>query len=110
MRSLVGPARPTLARRATRAGSPKDLGRLGLDADNMIVQVQGGPTPEAPEALQPPQRVSVSPGHLAKLRSSLPSPNKFKGKQLAERMGVSTSGGWAQNKLPCAMRARLCGR
>jgi len=39
-----------------------------------------------------PLQVTVTSKQLAQLRSSLPSPNKYKGKQIAEKMGINS--GW----------------
>lgn len=40
----------------------------------------------------PVQVVTLSKREMAALRSSLPSPNKYKGRQLAEKMGIKSSG------------------
>jgi len=70
--------------------SSTDLGPLRFDDDNLLVQM-GEPAPQ-PETPQPPQQVVVSSKQLAQLRSSLPSPNKYKGKQIAEKMGINSDG------------------
>lgn len=47
----------------------------------------------APDAVAPPclrQVVSLSRREMAALRSSLPSPTKHKGRQMAEKMGIKT--------------------
>ncbi|KAF5831338.1 hypothetical protein DUNSADRAFT_13277, partial [Dunaliella salina] len=70
--------------------SSSDLGPLRFDDNNLLVQM-GEPAPQ-PETPQPPQQVLVSSKQLAQLRSSLPSPNKYKGKQIAEKMGINSDG------------------
>lgn len=44
----------------------------------------------APDAVRVRQVVSLSRREMAALRSSLPSPTKHKGRQMAEKMGIKT--------------------
>ncbi len=79
------------------------MGPLAFNSDNMLVSSGSGGGKETPrgakqqreqqreqaeQEAQPPQVVAVSGRQLAMLKSSLPSPNKFKGKKRNEQMGI----------------------
>jgi len=71
------------------SASPKEVGPLGYDDNNMLVRLGLGDAVPQPEN-QEPKVVTVTRREMAMIKSALPSPNKFKGKKLNEEMGVTS--------------------
>ncbi|KAG2436647.1 hypothetical protein HXX76_006175 [Chlamydomonas incerta] len=62
-----------------------------LGGNNMTPAAAAAAGPVAPQKPAEPVVVTLSKREMAALRSSLPSPNKYKGRQLAEKMGIKSS-------------------
>eukprot|EP00198_Chlamydomonas_reinhardtii_P010041 XP_001699378.1 predicted protein [Chlamydomonas reinhardtii] len=62
-----------------------------LGGNNMTPAAAAAAGPGAPQKPAEPVVVTLSKREMAALRSSLPSPNKYKGRQLAEKMGIKSS-------------------
>ncbi|KAG2424068.1 hypothetical protein HYH02_015247 [Chlamydomonas schloesseri] len=88
--AFAGPEEPA-------AGPQESASLLSmLGGGNMTpaaARAAGAPGEQPQQKPAEPVVVTLSKREMAALRSSLPSPNKYKGRQLAEKMGIKSSGG-----------------